>query len=109
MNRVQKELLRSGILLMIGLLFALIDWKTWSIDWPTAYAVQYTVGMCFILFAFAHYARKALFPDIDMTSYARKAFDGNLAPAHVFFGMCLVLSVLLYVLSSALLKGSNLG
>ena len=98
-NKLKRESIRSGVLLVVGLLVLQPDLTTWQ-------ALSYVAGLCFLLFAVAHYARKALFPGIDTYTLAEDALHkGNLASALVFASICLVLCSLLFILSGPLLRG----
>ena len=51
--------------------------------------------MVLYLAAFSHIARRVLFPRLDVQKFAEQATT-PLAAAIVFFGLCLVVSVLIY-------------
>ncbi len=104
LTTMHRELSRVLALVLIGLIIIVLS----------PYAAEQTgiaalsvwglfLGGCFIVAAFSHIMRRALFPRLDLQSIALDAIrKENVAGAIVFLGVCIVLAAFLFMNGSML-------
>lgn len=61
------------------------------------------IGAAFFAAALSHIMRRAVFPSLDLSQYARKALESPAGAGMVFLGVCIVISAFI-ALNGAMLR-----
>lgn len=99
-----RELTRVVLLVFIGLVFIVLSpYAAIETSIPALSPWGLFLGGSFIIAALSHIMRRALFPQLDLQSIAKKAMtDSAVGAGLVFLGVCLVLAAFIFVNGSML-------
>lgn len=68
--------------------------------WDVMAVVMFMIGVAAIVSLATHYLRKLLFPYVNMERFAKEALKNPIAAAIVFASICMVISVILFVITN---------
>ena len=68
--------------------------------WDVMAVVMFMIGVTAIVSLATHYLRKLLFPYVNMERFANEAVKNPIAAAIVFASICVVISVILFVITN---------
>ena len=97
LQRLSHDLWRfSALVALVAILLWLESWLPKASNEAALSPLLTSSAIVLAIAALSHLTRRVLFPKLDLQKIAVKALEHPIGAAIVFFGICLVLAVLVY-------------